>query len=34
MKIAGLGTTALYAGGWSEWCSNPQRPVVTQGAQD
>ena len=27
MEIAGLGKTALYAGSWSEWCSNPQRPV-------
>ncbi|MEO7549477.1 MAG: sulfurtransferase, partial [Ramlibacter sp.] len=27
MEIAGLGTTALYAGSWSEWCSDPARPV-------
>ena len=27
MEIAGLGRTALYAGSWSEWCSDPQRPV-------
>lgn len=28
MQIAGLGTTALYAGSWSEWCSDPTRPVA------
>ena len=28
MEIAGLGTTALYAGSWSEWCANPQRPMA------
>ncbi|RYX90692.1 MAG: sulfurtransferase [Comamonadaceae bacterium] len=27
MTIAGLGTPALYAGSWSEWCSDPSRPV-------
>ena len=27
MAIAGLGTTPLYAGSWSEWCSDPGRPV-------
>ncbi len=27
MEVAGLGLTALYAGSWSEWCSNPSRPV-------
>jgi thiosulfate/3-mercaptopyruvate sulfurtransferase len=27
MEIAGLGATALYAGSWSEWCSDPDRPV-------
>ncbi len=32
MSIAGLGTTALYAGSWSEWCSTPGLPV-RQGAQ-
>ena len=29
MEIAGLGRTALYAGSWSEWCSDPARPVAT-----
>ncbi len=24
---AGLGGGALYAGGWSEWCADPSRPV-------
>ncbi len=27
MEIAGLGPTALFAGSWSEWCSDPTRPV-------
>jgi thiosulfate/3-mercaptopyruvate sulfurtransferase len=27
MEVAGLGPTALYAGSWSEWCSDPRRPV-------
>jgi thiosulfate/3-mercaptopyruvate sulfurtransferase len=28
MEIAGLGRTGLFAGSWSEWCSNPERPVA------
>jgi thiosulfate/3-mercaptopyruvate sulfurtransferase len=28
MQIAGLGNTALFAGSWSEWCSDPARPVA------
>ena len=28
MEIAGFGTTGLYAGSWSEWCSDPARPVA------
>ena len=28
MHIAGLGNTALFAGSWSEWCSDPARPVA------
>ena len=28
MQIAGLGKTALFAGSWSEWCSDPDRPVA------
>jgi len=28
MELAGFGTTALYAGSWSEWCSDPARPVA------
>ncbi len=28
MELAGLGRQALYAGSWSEWCSDPQRPVA------
>ena len=27
MEVAGLGQTALYGGSWSEWCSDPRRPV-------
>ena len=27
MEVAGLGSTALFAGSWSEWCSDPARPV-------
>ena len=28
MELAGLGRTALFAGSWSEWCSDPTRPVA------
>ena len=28
MEVAGLGRTALYAGSWSEWCSDTKRPVA------
>lgn len=28
MEIAGLGRTGLFAGSWSEWCSDPGRPVA------
>lgn len=28
MEVAGLGRSALYAGSWSEWCSDPSRPMV------
>lgn len=27
LEIAGLSGSALYAGSWSEWCSDPTRPV-------
>jgi thiosulfate/3-mercaptopyruvate sulfurtransferase len=27
MEIAGLGRAALFAGSWSQWCSDPARPV-------
>lgn len=27
MEIAGLGPSALFAGSWSEWCSDTSRPV-------
>lgn len=29
MEIAGFAPTALYAGSWSAWCSDPARPVAT-----
>ena len=28
MEVAGLGRTAFFAGSWSEWCSDPTRPVA------
>jgi thiosulfate/3-mercaptopyruvate sulfurtransferase len=28
MQIAGLGPTGLYAGSWSEWCSDTSRPMA------
>jgi thiosulfate/3-mercaptopyruvate sulfurtransferase len=28
MEVAGMGRTSLFAGSWSEWCSDPQRPVA------
>jgi thiosulfate/3-mercaptopyruvate sulfurtransferase len=28
MEVAGLGRTALYAGSWSDWCSDRNRPVA------
>ena len=28
MEVAGLGRAGLYAGSWSEWCSDPARPVA------
>jgi thiosulfate/3-mercaptopyruvate sulfurtransferase len=28
MEVAGLGRQALYAGSWSEWCSDPDRPFA------
>ncbi|HXC39567.1 MAG TPA: sulfurtransferase [Burkholderiales bacterium] len=29
MEVAGLTGGKLYAGSWSEWCSDPARPVAT-----
>ena len=29
MEVAGLGQNALYAGSWSDWCHDSQRPVAT-----
>jgi thiosulfate/3-mercaptopyruvate sulfurtransferase len=29
MEQAGLGLARLYPGSWSEWCSDPARPVAT-----
>ena len=28
MEVAGLGTTTLYPGSWSEWSADPARPVA------
>jgi thiosulfate/3-mercaptopyruvate sulfurtransferase len=28
MEVAGLGRTGLYAGSWSEWCSDTARPFA------
>jgi thiosulfate/3-mercaptopyruvate sulfurtransferase len=28
MEHAGLGTTTLYPGSWSDWCADPARPVA------
>ncbi len=28
MEVAGLGRTGLYAGSWSDWCSEPTRPAA------
>lgn len=30
MEVAGLYQARLYAGSWSEWCSDPARPVACQ----
>ena len=29
LEVAGLAGAALYPGSWSEWCSDPARPVAT-----
>ncbi|MCC7326729.1 MAG: sulfurtransferase [Burkholderiales bacterium] len=28
MELAGFAGTRMYPGSWSEWCSNPERPVA------
>jgi thiosulfate/3-mercaptopyruvate sulfurtransferase len=28
MEVAGMGRAALYAGSWSDWCSDPNRPMA------
>ena len=33
MQIAGLPATRLYPGSWSEWISNPDRPVARASAK-
>lgn len=32
MELAGLKGSGLYVGSWSEWCSDPARPVATGGS--
>ena len=32
MEIAGLHGGRLYAGSWSEWCSDPARPMIRREA--
>jgi len=27
---AGLGDGRLYAGSWSQWCRDPQNPIVVE----
>ena len=29
LEVAGLSGAGLYAGSWSEWCSDNSRPVAT-----
>lgn len=29
LELAGMGTSPLYVGSWSEWCSRPNAPVAT-----
>jgi len=29
MEIAGLNSSLLYAGSWSEWCNHPENPIAT-----
>jgi thiosulfate/3-mercaptopyruvate sulfurtransferase len=29
MELAGLSGSKLYAGSWSEWCTDPSRPIAT-----
>jgi thiosulfate/3-mercaptopyruvate sulfurtransferase len=29
MEVAGLSGSRLYPGSWSEWCSDPSRPIAT-----
>jgi thiosulfate/3-mercaptopyruvate sulfurtransferase len=33
MEIAGLGGAKLYAGSWSDWISDPKRPVARDGSR-
>ena len=29
MEVAGLSGSCLYVGSWSEWCTDPKRPIAT-----
>ena len=33
-RVAGLGATRLYEGSWSDWSSDPERPVATGNGDD
>ncbi len=33
MDLAGISDARLYAGSWSDWCADPDRPIATGGAE-